>query len=41
MGHEAKLSTESIDVGRDLFDQNDDEQDLEKRAPVVTIMGSR
>ncbi|MGY8844359.1 MAG: translation initiation factor IF-2, partial [Gammaproteobacteria bacterium] len=28
-----------IDVGRDLFDQNDDEQDLEKRAPVVTIMG--
>jgi translation initiation factor IF-2 len=39
MGHEAKLSTESIDVGRDLFDQNDDEQDLEKRAPVVTIMG--
>ena len=39
MGHEAKLSTESIDVGRDLFDQNDDEQNLEKRAPVVTIMG--
>jgi translation initiation factor IF-2 len=39
MGHSAKLSTESVDVGRDLFDEQEDEQDLEKRAPVVTIMG--
>ena len=39
MGHEAKISEESIDVGRDLFDEKGDEQNIEKRAPVVTIMG--